>query len=292
MPDKGECFVIAPIGEPASDTRKRTDDVFEFIIVPAVTGQYEAILPHRLAEPGRITMQIIDRLVKAPLVIADLTDHNANVYYELSLRHILNQPVILLIEEKQLNDIPFDVRGLRTVNYDLGDPRKVKSTVQDLRSQVDSVNDLTSVPSAILQNVFLLPDAAPDKDKILLGSLLIANRYRFELIEPYFETLARPVEVRNKEVRAAFQSLMWESAQKSYLQKGTILPAFRNHELRDHVAALFDEVETIIPPLSEAISKDDEEQIKTQLARWRRNNTAFLRAWAQQYVELVADLES
>ncbi len=292
MAAKGECFVIAPIGEPGSDTRKRTDDVFEFVIEPAVEGQYEAILPYRLAESGRITMHIIERLVKAPLVVADLTDHNANVYYELSLRHVLNQPVVLLIEEKQLDDIPFDAKGLRTVTYDLGDPRKIQQAVQDLKIQVDSLNDLTRVPGAILKDVFLVPEAAPEEDKILLGSLLIANRYRFELIEPYFETLATPVAVRNKNARAAFQSLMWESAQKTYLQRTTIQSAFRNRELRDHVAALFDEVEEIIPLLSEAINRGDEEQIKTQLARWRGNNTAFLRAWAQQYIERVTDLKS
>jgi hypothetical protein len=43
-----------------------------------------------LNEPGRITSQIITWLKEADLVIADLTWNNANVYYELSLRHAVS----------------------------------------------------------------------------------------------------------------------------------------------------------------------------------------------------------
>ena len=51
--------------------------------------------------------QIIEKIVTVPLLIADLTDSNANVFYELSLRHVLDQPAILMIQENQLDAIPF-----------------------------------------------------------------------------------------------------------------------------------------------------------------------------------------
>ena len=90
--EKGECFVIAPIGEPDSETRKRTDGVFKHIIKKAVNGQYNAVMAHKLDLPGKITMHIIEKIVTASLVIADLTENNANVYYELALRHALISP--------------------------------------------------------------------------------------------------------------------------------------------------------------------------------------------------------
>jgi hypothetical protein len=62
--------------------------------------------------------------------------------------------------------------------------------------------------------------------------------------------------------------------------------------LREQVAELFDEVETIIPALTRAMTEGDEEGIKAQLEQWRANNTAFLRAWAEQYSEWVAGLAS
>ena len=44
--------------------------------------------------------------------------------------------------------------------------------------------------------------------------------------------------------------------------------------------------------MSEAMAKGDEEATKTQLQRWRRNNSAFLHAWAQQYAEHLENLAS
>ena len=288
---KGECFVIAPIGDPESATRKRTEKVFRYIVQPAVKGEYVAVLPHRLDRPGKITMQVIEKIVTAPLLIADLTDSNANVYYELSLRHALNEPAVLLIEAQQLDSIPFDVQGLRTVPYDLTDPEKLEATVQELSKEIAAVErDPTHETNVISENIALVPEPeGPYDDKILLGTLLIANRFRFELIEPYFENL-ESLDVRNRRLNCAFQSVMRESAQKTWMRKETVLSAFKNKKLRDKVTALFEEVETIIPALSAAMEAGDEAGVKTQLQRWRGNNTEFLLAWAKQYSEWVSDL--
>lgn len=289
--NKGECFVIAPLGGEDTATRKRTEKVFKYIIQPAVKNKYVAVLPHRLDRPGKITMQVIEKIVTAPLLIADLTDSNANVYYELSLRHALNEPAVLLIETSQLEAIPFDLQGLRTVPYDLTDPEKLELTVQQLSKQVAAVErDPAHETNVISENIALVPEPeGPYDDRILLGILLIANRFRFELIEPYFENL-ESLEVRNRRLNRAFQSVMRESAQKTWLRKETVLTAFKNKALRERVTALFEEVETIIPALSAAMETGDETEIKNQLQRWRGNNTAFLHAWAQQYNEWVSDL--
>jgi hypothetical protein len=83
---------------------------------------------------------------------------------------------------------------------------------------------------------------------------------------------------------------MREAAQKTWMRRQTVLSAFKNQELQDQVADLFDEVETIIPPLTDAMKRGDEKAIKKQLLRWRENNTAFFRIWVQQYSEWVSDL--
>jgi hypothetical protein len=92
MADK-TCFVIAPIGEPASEIRKRSDQVFTYVITPAVQEcGYTALRADQISEPGLIDSQVIERIVNDPLVIADLTGHNPNVFYELALRHALSLP--------------------------------------------------------------------------------------------------------------------------------------------------------------------------------------------------------
>jgi len=54
------CFVIAPIGEPDSETRKRSDQVLKHIISPAIKERgYAATRADEISEPGIITTQVI-----------------------------------------------------------------------------------------------------------------------------------------------------------------------------------------------------------------------------------------
>lgn len=101
MSEKKICFVIAPIGEEGSETRKRSDQILKYIIAPAATEcGYEPKRADSFATPGIITKQIIEQLIDAPLVIADLTDYNPNVFYELAVRHAVRKPVVQLIDRR------------------------------------------------------------------------------------------------------------------------------------------------------------------------------------------------
>ena len=115
---KHTCFVISPIGEENSPARKRSDLVLDYIIKPAAKENgYEAIRSDRIASSGMITVEIIRQLMNAPMVVADLTDHNANVFYELAIRHAFQKPVVLLIQEGQ--HIPFDIKDMNVIHYGL-----------------------------------------------------------------------------------------------------------------------------------------------------------------------------
>ena len=112
MPESSDklCFVIAPIGPVESDTRKRSDKVFKHIIVPAVEKcGYKATRADQLSNPGVITTQIINHILSDHLIVADLTDHNPNVFYELALCHAFKRSVVQMIEEGHA--LPF-VRAL------------------------------------------------------------------------------------------------------------------------------------------------------------------------------------
>ncbi len=154
MPEKKKsCFVIAPIGEEDSEIRRRSDQVLEYVITPAVTQQgYEKpVRADKISEAGVITSQIIEKIVEADLVVADLTGQNANVFYELAIRHTFKKPVILLIELG--DDIPFDVfqnRAIRFNHRDLGSVEACKKEIerqiknfQDNSQQVDSPISMT-----------------------------------------------------------------------------------------------------------------------------------------------------
>ena len=99
------CFIIAPIGEESSDTRKRADQVLDHIIAPiALNHGYQAIRADQIAEPGIITSQVVQHIVEDPLVVADLTDWNPNVFYELAIRQVIRKPLNPLLSLLPLSE--------------------------------------------------------------------------------------------------------------------------------------------------------------------------------------------
>jgi hypothetical protein len=130
------CFMISPIGEPNSATRSHADKVKRHIIQPAVEPfGYEVIRADQIEESGIITAQIIQKILEVPLVVADLTDRNPNVFYELCLRHASRKPFVQVISTGQ--QIPFDIIGQRTISYDVADLDSVEQARQSIRAQVE-----------------------------------------------------------------------------------------------------------------------------------------------------------
>lgn len=111
------CFYITPIGEDGSEQRKHADLFMGSIVEPALNKLgLKVVRSDTINSAGMITSQIIEHLFKSKLVIADLSFHNPNVFYELSFRHSLGKPVIHLI--RSCDSIPFDIHSFRTIKID------------------------------------------------------------------------------------------------------------------------------------------------------------------------------
>ena len=137
MLEKG-AFVICPIGDPETETRRRSDQVYNHIVSPALAERdYKPLRADKMAEPGLITSQIIQQVVESPLVIADLSEQNPNVFYELAIRHATGKPYIQLIRKGE--QIPFDVAGTRTIVFDTTDPDSVLNARCEIVDQIDSI---------------------------------------------------------------------------------------------------------------------------------------------------------
>lgn len=136
--DKKVCFVISPIGSEGSDIRRRSDQILKHIITPAVGAcGFEPIRADQISEPGLITTQVIQHIIEDPLVVADLTGSNPNVFYELAIRHAIRKPLVQIIEKEE--KIPFDVAGMRTVPVDHRDLDSVEDAKQEIERQVKAV---------------------------------------------------------------------------------------------------------------------------------------------------------
>lgn len=134
-----KCFIVSPIGPEGSDTRKRSDQLFRHIIKPACErNSYEPIRVDHLQTTTEITKDIIDLLRNSELVIADLTDHNPNCFYEIGYRTALDLPIIHLKSESE--QIPFDIYAIRTIDYNLSDLDKASETVDKISNMIAKID--------------------------------------------------------------------------------------------------------------------------------------------------------
>ncbi len=108
------CFVMMPFGS-WPDTYYR--EIFSHAIKDA---GMEPLRADELFSTGTVIEQIWEQIEKAKILLADLTGKNANVFYELGLAHAAHKPVVFTTAN--LEDVPFDLRHLRVIVYDINDP--------------------------------------------------------------------------------------------------------------------------------------------------------------------------
>lgn len=145
------CFFIAPIGAEGSEERLHSDLVLAQIVEPAVSTVDAALTVVRadsIAEPGRITEQILRHIAQARLVVADLSFLNPNVFYELALRHAIGKPAVLV--SRAADPIPFDVHDLRIVRMNMSDLYAFVPQMEAYRTELAShVRQALEHPAAV-----------------------------------------------------------------------------------------------------------------------------------------------
>jgi hypothetical protein len=107
-------FVIQQIGAKDSLERKRADEIFNYIVAPAVKAV--GLDPYRAdldLTPGAITPKMLTELLNARVVIADLTGRNPNVFYELGITHSFARPLISIADS--ISELPFDAKDERVI---------------------------------------------------------------------------------------------------------------------------------------------------------------------------------
>jgi hypothetical protein len=129
------CFYITPIGEDASEHRKHSDLFLGNIVEPALANfGLRVIRADGIDKPGMITRQVIEYILKSRLVIADLSFHNPNLFYELALRHATRLPIVQIIRAAEL--IPFDIHQMRTIVIDNRDIYSLVPKIETYRSEI------------------------------------------------------------------------------------------------------------------------------------------------------------
>lgn len=131
------CFYITPIGEEGSEQRQHSDLFLGSIVEPALEQfGLKVIRADSIDKPGTITRQIIDYILKSRLVVADLSYHNPNVFYELAIRHAARLPTVQIVRGQ--DRIPFDLSQTRTIKIDCTSIYTLVPQIESYRSQIAS----------------------------------------------------------------------------------------------------------------------------------------------------------
>ena len=160
------CFVLMPFGV-KTDTVGRSidfDRIYDNVIKPAVRdAQLEPLRADEEKEGGIIHRSMYERLLVCPYAVADLTLANANVFYELGVRHAARPQSTVLMYERSGQRLPFDVAPLRTEAYTVDDrsvvidETRVRSRIaQRLRDARDQIVDsplYQSLPGIVAMDV-------------------------------------------------------------------------------------------------------------------------------------------
>ena len=107
-------FVLMPFRDPFNK-------YYRSIIKPAIQKtDLVSIRADEIYRPSEIIKDIHEFIKKAKLIVAELTGKNPNVMYELGYSHAMGKTAVLITQT--IDDVPFDLRGLRCITYDTTQP--------------------------------------------------------------------------------------------------------------------------------------------------------------------------
>ena len=155
-------IIIQPIyGSP-----KKTDKFFDIFVLMPFDKQYTSIYEDHLKKVSKelklsigraddifstnsIMLDIWSGIMNAKLIIADCTEKNPNVFYEIGISHTVGKKVIIITQD--VNDLPFDLRHIRTIIYNTTQEglnyleHQLKSTITGVKHEPVSIEALPEI---------------------------------------------------------------------------------------------------------------------------------------------------
>jgi len=163
------CFVLMPFGKKADATGLTIDfdAIYADFIAPAIEDAgLEALRADEEITGGIIHKPMFERLILCEYAVADLTTANANVFYELGVRHAVRPWSTVLVFAGN-SRLPFDVTPLRALRYDItadGLPRDASAAAAVLAERLrDARRAAAEHPEGIMDSpLYQLLEDYPD----------------------------------------------------------------------------------------------------------------------------------
>jgi len=181
-------FVVRPFGEKSS---VNFDTIHDQLIAPALRAfGVDKTTTLDILEAGNIRADMFRLLLTADVVIADLSIHNANVFYELGIRHSLVKKHTILIRA-DIDKIPFDLFTDRYLLYNVNDPAACLPTlIRTIEATLRTSNETDSpvfslLPGLVEQDAeafIVVPPRFSERVREVLGSKTDADSKTADLV--------------------------------------------------------------------------------------------------------------
>ncbi|MEH6473754.1 MAG: TRAFs-binding domain-containing protein [Halopseudomonas sp.] len=214
------CFILMPFGiKPAAGGRSIDfDAIYQQIIAPAVVAAgMEPLRGDQEKHGGVIHKAMYERLILCDYAVADLTSANANVFYELGVRHAVRPSATSMIFAEGFGSLPFDVNGLRCLPYQLGidgQPCSAESDAAALAAQLRGCREVAGDPatdSPVYQLLQDFPDIQRLKTDLFRDQARYSEQIKSRLADA--RALAKQDETAALAAVAAVQAELGELAE-------------------------------------------------------------------------------
>ena len=162
-------FVIRPFGVKKDSSGRKIDfdRVHCELIKPSLEANgLDGDTTGEIVEAGNIREDMFALILEADVVVCDITVHNANVFYEVGIRHALRKKSTLLIKGQPTEDTtPFDLLTDRYLPYDVDAPGAARAALEQAIQASMASNRKTDSP--IFQMVPGLDEADPEKVQVV-----------------------------------------------------------------------------------------------------------------------------
>jgi len=158
-------FIIRPFGKKPDNTGVVID--FDQVARDLISPALEAVGAEGretldIVTSGNIRTDMFRRLLTADLVVADLSIHNANVFYELGIRHALRNHGTLMLRCDG-DSFPFDLQTDRYFTYDKTNPaaslEMLKASLKAIKAEIEK--DYTAKDSPVFTSLPNLTEPDP-----------------------------------------------------------------------------------------------------------------------------------
>src|SRR4051812_16600522 len=120
--EKNRCFILMPFSE-------EFDMIYGQIKKSLHDNGYVCNRADEILGSKPIMNKILNEILRANYIIADLTSQNPNVFYELGIAHTFKDAQNIILITQRVSDIPFDIRHINNIIYEVNNMKYLTSSI-------------------------------------------------------------------------------------------------------------------------------------------------------------------